>query len=163
MKVRGTSVSGRGTFFAVFCAALIAFCMDRAGGQAQTQPDAAQSPAQAQTLAQITTIRNDFVSRARSSGLTCTLPPPRMEVREVSTFGDYDAATNTIASTDWTLLGPEQKTPFFRMAGPNASEEVAHATFEDTMHRSMLVHELAHWWEACHNVTRAATLSQKAG
>jgi len=120
--------------------------------QAQVQTMGSSDAAQAQTLARVTAIRDDFVRRAKSSGLACTLPPPQMEVREVSSFGTYDASTNTVATTDWALLRPAQRSPFFQMAGPGADEEAAHAAFEETMHRSMLVHELAHWWEACHKV-----------
>ena len=123
--------------------------------QARAQTSASASAARAQTLARVTAVRDDFVERVRSSGLACTLPPPRMEIRDVASFGEYEEASNAVVSTDWTLLGSEQKAPFFQMAGPGASEQTAHATFEDVMHRSMLVHELAHWWEACHKVVTA--------
>ena len=63
-----------------------------------------------------------------------------------------------VATTDWTLLAPEQKALFFKMAGRDASEEAAHTSFEKVMHRSMLVHELAHWWEACHKIATAGHL-----
>ena len=142
----------RGSFAAVLCFALTALCILHARGHAQTRTKAGLPAAQARTLAQITAIRDDFVKRVHSSGLACALQPPRMEVREVASFGEYDAATNTVASTDWTLLSSEQRAIFFKMAGPNANAKAAHATFEETMHRSMLVHELAHWWEACHKV-----------
>lgn len=77
----------------------------------------------------------------------------------MTSFGAYDADTNTVATTDWSLLSSGQKATFFQMAGPAANEDSAHAAFEDTMHRSMLVHELAHWWEACHKGNRQAPLA----
>ncbi len=138
--------------------ALLLFGMSASAALAQGETRPSPPTAQAQTLADVTAVRDDFVRRAKSSGLSCTLPPPRMEIREIPSFGDYDEATNTVASTDWTLLSPQQKALFFQMVGPGASEEAARATFKDVMHRSMLVHELAHWWEACHKVTTTERL-----
>jgi hypothetical protein len=139
--------------------ALLVICMPFPAKPVQAQTGTSASAAQTQTLARLTAVHDDFVKRVRSSGLACTLPPPNVKVRNVLSYGEYDRATNTVASTDWTILDAERKAPFFQMAGPGASDEAAHAAFEDTMHRSMFVHELAHWWEACHKVTPAKPLS----
>jgi hypothetical protein len=140
------------------CLLFLAWILSVTPSRSQANGVTSPSSAQAETLVQITAMRDDFVRRTKSSGLACTLPPPRMEVRPVTFFGVYDEDTNTVTTTDWSLLSSEQKTPFFQMAGPRADEDSAHAAFEDTMHRSMLVHELAHWWEACHKVSRQAPL-----
>jgi hypothetical protein len=116
---------------------------------AQSPSPLSQESERSATLARIISLRDNFVARVHASAPTCTIAAPKMEVRDVPSFGDYDDATNTISTTDWTLLPQERKAVFFQMGGPGADEAAVHTTFETTMHRWMLVHELAHWWQAC--------------
>jgi hypothetical protein len=115
----------------------------------QTAAPASQTAEQAATLVKVTALRDSFVGHVRAAGFTCRIAAPSVQVQPVASFGDYDDATNTVATTDWSLLPPEQRAMFSGMAGPGADEAAAHAMFEDMMHRWMLVHEFAHWWQAC--------------
>ena len=116
---------------------------------AQTSSPASPSADQAATLVKVTALRDSFIDHVHAAGFTCPIAAPAVQVRDVASFGDYDEATNTVATTDWSLLPPERRAMFFGMVGPGADEAAAHAMFEDTMHRWMLIHEFAHWWQAC--------------
>ncbi len=67
---------------------------------------------QAAKLMRVSAIRDDFIKRVRSTGQTCALGAPAMLVHDVASFGAYDEAA-TIATADWTMLGPSQKAILF--------------------------------------------------
>ncbi len=54
----------------------------------------------------------------------------------------------TLKTSAWELLSDEEKSGFFRMPGPGATEEAARADFEIGAHHWVFVHELGHWWQA---------------
>jgi hypothetical protein len=108
-----------------------------------------QETARGATLIRANALRDDFVQRIHVLGLSCPLAVPTMVVEFTPSFGDYDDVNNRLATSDWTMLPPEQKAFFFQLAGPAADDQAAHAVFEDAIHRWMLVHELAHWWQTC--------------
>lgn len=121
---------------------------------AQTAAPAAPSstsntPALTATRTEATHTRDAFVARIKSAGFTCQLPVPTILVEDVPSFGQYDEETNILRTSDWSVLQPEERVGFVRLAGPNASNADAHALFDLAAHRWILIHELGHWWEHC--------------
>lgn len=108
---------------------------------------------QAATLAKATAMRDAFVARIHADGFSCPIPAPTILVEDVPSFGQYDEKTNIIRTSDWTLLSPDERAFFFRLAGPGAKEADVHRTFEQGAHGWIFIHELGHWWQACRNVT----------
>jgi hypothetical protein len=109
-------------------------------------------PSLAATLAEVTTQRNAFIDRVHSFGLTCPVPAPVLVVDHVPSFGNYDDSNNTLHISDWSLLTPEERAAFVRLAGEGATESTARQLFDQSVHRWVFVHELGHWWQACRAV-----------
>jgi hypothetical protein len=86
------------------------------------------------------------------AGFTCPIAPPRIVMDDVPSYGSYDEDTNTLSSSAWELLTENEKGPFYRLTGPNATENSARKEFETGAHHWVLVHELGHWWQACRHV-----------
>jgi hypothetical protein len=128
-----------------------------ASGTAQTSsagtPNAQAGIAAAQ--AQVTALRDSFVKATVAAGFTCTLAPPKIVMEDVPSYGNYDEDTNTLKSSAWELLTEREKGSFFRLTGPNATEESARKEFETGAHHWVFVHELGHWWQACGHVQPA--------
>ena len=76
-----------------------------------------------------------------------------MVVEDVPSFGSYDPETNTLRTSAWTLLKPEESQMFYHFRGPDATEAIAKKEFEDGVHHWVIVHELGHWFQACRGVT----------
>jgi len=91
----------------------------------------------------------EFISHVHAAGLDHQLPPPDILVDHVPSFGSYSEDTNTLRTSDWALLDPEERDLFFRLTGPDATESAARAIFEESVHGWIFVHELGHWWQAC--------------
>src|SRR5579863_7124208 len=128
--------------------------------QAQT-PAAAQSPpdsaATASTMQQLTTRRDAFAQKAKSVKPGCTLAPPKIEITDVPSFGNYDPETNTLRTSAWWLLSADQKKLFFHLAGPDADDNAARRVFEHGTYSWVFVHELGHWWQACMDSLQSKT------
>jgi hypothetical protein len=101
------------------------------------------------TLVKVTALRDKFIERIHSAGLTCPIPPPTIVVDHIPSFGNYQDETNTLHTSDWFLLNDEERALFFHLAGPGSDEAAAHANFENGVHRWVFSHELGHWWQAC--------------
>ena len=112
-----------------------------------------QGAERAATLAHATVLRNGFMQRIHSAGLTCPIEAPTILVEDVPSFGQYDDATNTLRTSDWTVLRPEEKAFFLQLAGPGSDESAAQRVFEKAAHGWIFVHELGHWWQACNDFT----------
>jgi hypothetical protein len=87
-----------------------------------------------------------------SAGMSCPIAPPKIVVKDVPSYGNYDSATNTLTTSAWEQLTDEEKSGFFQMLGPGTTEDAARAEFEMGAHSWVFVHELGHWWQACRNV-----------
>jgi hypothetical protein len=109
----------------------------------------AQAADTAAILAKVTALRDTFVARIHAAGLTCPIAPPKIVMEDIPSFGQYEDETNTLHTSDWYKLTPEEREVFFRIAGPTASEKAARATFEGAAHQWIFIHELGHWWQAC--------------
>ncbi len=137
-------------FAAVFLA-IYGFTAATALAQASPSSDAAISAAA--TLEKTTALRGSFVERIHSAGFTCPIAAPTIMVEDVPSFGQYDDATNTLRTSDWTVLRPQEKAFFTQLAGPGADDAAARAVFEKAAHGWIFIHELGHWWQACRGFT----------
>ena len=117
--------------------------------QTSSPSPTAGNPQLAATQAEATATRDAFIARVHATGFTCPLAPPVIVVEDVPSFGQYNDETNTLRTSDWTVLNPEERGAFVQLAGPGATETDAHALFDLAAHRWILVHELGHWWQAC--------------
>ena len=100
-------------------------------------------------LAEVLRVQGAFVARLTSLGLQCPLPVPRVIVEDVPSFGQYNDEANTLRTSDWSVLKPEERAFAYRIAGPSADEATARATFNEVTHHWIFVHEMGHWWQAC--------------
>ncbi len=112
-----------------------------------------RAPDTAATRARTTILRDVFIDHVRSAGFTCPIAAPRILVEDVPSFGRYDDATNTLHTSDWTLLRPDEKESFKQLAGPKADDEAVHEVFEKAAHGWIFAHEMGHWWQACEGYT----------
>ncbi len=103
----------------------------------------------AATRAQMTTLRDEFVRATVAAGFTCPIAAPAIVVEDVPSFGQYQSSSNTLHTSDWTMLRPEERALFLHLAGPGADEASARNLFEVGSHRWVFIHELGHWWQAC--------------
>ncbi len=114
------------------------------------------TPAIAATLAEVTATRDAFVARIHSLGLSCPIAVPQIVVEDVPSYGQYNDESNTLRTSDWSVLNPEEKAFAFRIAPPGATEATARATFQDVTHRWIFIHEMGHWWQACQKLGTSA-------
>ena len=112
---------------------------------ALAQGPAAETAATKATLVEMTGLRDSFVKRVQAAGFTCPIAPPRIVVEDVPSFGQCNPETNTLRTSDWTLLNPREHALFVQLAGPGADEEKVRGLFETAAHRWIFIHELGHW------------------
>ena len=129
----------------------IVWCCVCLNGWTQTAKQAADVE---DTRARMTALRDAFVHSVHEAGFTCPIAVPPILVEDVPSFGSYDTETNTLRTSAWSLLKPAESEMFFRLMGPNATETDAKQEFEDGVHHWVIVHELGHWFQACHGVRR---------
>ncbi len=116
---------------------------------ALAQGPPAETAATKATLVEMTGLRDSFVKRVQAAGFRCPIAPPRIVVEDVPSFGQYNPETNTLRTSDWTLLNPREHALFVQLAGPGADEAKVRGLFEVAAHRWIFIHELGHWWQAC--------------
>lgn len=106
-----------------------------------------------ETRLRMTALRDAFVQSVKDAGFTCPIAVPPILVEDVPSFGSYDDDTNTLRTSAWSLLKPEESQMFYHFMGPNTTEQVARKEFEDGVHHWVIVHELGHWFQACRGIT----------
>lgn len=136
---------------------LIAGVTTVSGAQAPVAYDAKTIEAsRSAAFAELTQLRDAFVKATAVSGLPCSVTPPKLIIEDVPSYGSYDPDTNSLRSSLWELLQPEEREIFFRMAaqstGAAPNETTARREFETGVHHWVFVHELGHWWQACRKV-----------
>jgi hypothetical protein len=97
-------------------------------------------------------LRDTFVAATVAAGYKCAISPPTIVVASIFSYGNYDEATNTLTTSAWELLTPEEKARFYRLAGADATDDSARQQFEIGVHHWVFVHELGHWWQTCRHV-----------
>ena len=93
----------------------------------------------AATKKQVVALRDAFVKATVTAGFTCPITPPTIVIEDVPSYGNYDEDTNTLKSSAWELLTDEEKAVFYRLTGPNGTEDAARKEFETGAHHWVLV------------------------
>src|ERR1700733_4546567 len=106
-----------------------------------------------ETHVKMIALRDAFVQSVNNAGFGCPIAVPPVLVEDVPSFGSYDPETNTLRTSAWSLLKPEESQMFYHFMGPNATEAIAKKEFEDGVHHWVIVHELGHWFQACRGIT----------
>ncbi|SEG59333.1 hypothetical protein SAMN05421819_3658 [Bryocella elongata] len=109
-------------------------------------PDTAEVAA---TRAKAIAMRDAFVAKVKAAGFSCPIAPPAIVVTDIPSWGNYNEETNTLSTSEWTLLQPREKAFFKMLAGPNATDAEVQELFDRASHRWIFVHEMGHWWQAC--------------
>ena len=148
----------RSSLFAILALTTCAVVQAQTTPLAQTAPDPAVT---ASTMQQLIARRDDFAQKAKSIRPGCTLAPPKIEITDVPSFGNYDPDTNTLRTSAWWLLNADQKKLFFHLAGPDADDHAAQRVFEHGTYSWVFVHELGHWWQACIDSVKSKTHYQR--
>lgn len=104
------------------------------------------------TRVKMTTVRDAFVKATVDAGYACKIAPPKIEVVDVPSFGNYEPETNTLKTGAWEQMTKEERRIFYQLAGPGATEDAVRAEFETDAHHWIFVHEMGHWWQACRGV-----------
>ncbi len=115
---------------------------------------------EASTLAKMTALRDTYTARIKADGFSCPIAPPAIVIDHPPSFGNYDNTTNILHMASWGELSLEERGLFFRIAGPKADEDAAHANFEEGIHHFVFVHEMGHWWQACRHALSAQNYYQ---
>ena len=121
-------------------------------GQEQAAPQVDQAKvdaAKAATLVKMTAVRDQVIAKIHAAGFTCPIAAPTIVVEDVPSFGQYADETNTLRTTDWTIINPHERAFMVQLAGPGADEAAVQDLFEKAAHGWIFVHELGHWWQAC--------------
>ena len=112
-------------------------------GSAQTSTDQ-------ETLQQVTALRDNFVAKIKTAGLSPSLPPPVILFDNPQTMGNYDDTTNSLHTTGaWTSASNAMKTFFERAASHLDSTITGRTFYERATHQWIFIHEMGHWWRAC--------------
>ena len=98
-------------------------------------------------------LRNKFVEKVKGSGFTPSLAPPEIVFDNPRSYGNYDADSNILHTSDWSTLDPGSKGRFNAAAGAIGNGMTGEKYFELTVHQWILIHELGHWWRACQHQT----------
>ncbi len=118
-------------------------------GIALGQGTAAESKGVAERKAQATALRDSFVKATVAAGMSCPTAPPKIVVEDVPGYASYDPTTNSLKTGTWEQLTGEEKSRFFGMLGPEATEREARAEYEIGANHWVFVRELEGWWQAC--------------
>jgi len=129
-------------------AAAVVMC---AGASAQSvKVDAREVEA---TRVQMTAMRDAFVKAVHDAGFTCPIAAPKLLIVDVPSFGSYEPSTNELKTSSWTQMTDGERALFHKFMGPNSTDEMARAEFEDGAHHWVFVHEMGHWWQECQKVS----------
>jgi hypothetical protein len=144
------------SFTLVLSAALFSMSYGVAVGTAvfaQAPLSPSQEAGRAETLKKSIALRDAFIQRIHAAGFTCPIAAPTIVVEDVPSFGQYLDESNTLRTSEWTLLRPEERAFFAQLAGPGADDAAVRAVFEKAAHGWIFIHELGHWWQACRDFT----------
>ena len=150
VSVQSLKQSARFSFAAAWMLCLGSPATKAQVAAAPPMPDAAKIEAsKAATLVKMTAVRDQVIAKIHAAGFTCPIAAPTIVVEDVPSFGQYADETNTLRTTDWTVLNDHERAFMFQLAGPGADEAAVEAMFEKAAHGWIFVHELGHWWQAC--------------
>jgi hypothetical protein len=125
---------------------------------------AAQAAADSEpaVLARLRHTRDTFIRRAGEEGYR-VCPAPVIALGDPPAFGRFDAQQNTLTVAVWSALAPAQRERFVNLAAHSGGHDTPAAMFADGIYGWVLVHELAHWWQACRHSVRERSYGAEAG
>jgi hypothetical protein len=115
-----------------------------------------------QVMARLTQVRDAFTRRADEEGYR-VCPAPAIELAAPASLGRFDPDSNTVLMASWSRLSAEQRQRFESLAAHTGGRSSAPAMFEDGTYRWAFVHELAHWWQTCRQLSRPRSYGAEAG
>jgi len=121
------------------------------------QAPGAESKVAVERRAQATATRDLFVKSIVAAGLSCSTAPPNIVVEDVPGYASFDSAINSLKTGTWEQLTSEEKSRFFGLLGPGATEDGARAEFEIGANHWVFVRELEGWWLACRKVPESGS------
>jgi hypothetical protein len=98
-------------------------------------------------------LRDEFANKIKQLGFVPTLPSPEIVFDNPRSYGNYNADSNILHTSDWNTLDPESRGRFNAAAGSIGNGMTGEKYFELTVHQWILIHELGHWWRACQHQT----------
>ena len=119
----------------------------------QTTPAPTNNTASTPATAQLTMLRDDFISQIKAEGFQPSLPAPAIVFDNPPAFGRYDDEKNILHIAEWRSLPPDQQGRFSRLAAVMGGEKTGEQMFEESIYHWVFVHELSHWWQACEHRT----------
>ncbi len=131
-----------------FClsVAILVFTPTQASFPARSAPALVPVDSKAQLL-QAKQLRDAFIRSVHGVRLSCSITEPAVELFNKPSFGQYEDHANLVRTSDWSTLTVAEKAFFRDLAG---SDKLAYSTFDTYVHRWTFMHEMAHWWQACH-------------
>jgi hypothetical protein len=114
-------------------------------------------------MAQLSTLRDNFISTIKSSGFQPSLPPPTILLDNPPSYGDFEEGANELHISVWSALTKEQQGRFERLSELLNNGKSAEQTFDESVHHWIFVHELGHWWQACQHEISANHYSVEYG
>jgi len=107
-------------------------------------------------------LRDDYINKIKAMGFIPSLSPPKIIFDNPRSWGNYDDATNTIRTCDWSTLPPEQRAIFTDFANKEGNGMTGETFFQLAVYKWIFVHELSHWWRACQHQTAEPYENEKA-
>ena len=98
-------------------------------------------------------LRDEFVNKIKGMGFDPGKHPPAIRFDNPRSYGNYDADSNILHTSDWNTLDAESRERFNVAASSIGKGVTGEKYFELSVHKWIFIHELGHWWRACQNQT----------
>jgi hypothetical protein len=85
-------------------------------------------------MAQLSTMRDNFISTIKSSGFQPSVPPPTILLDNPPSYGDFEEDTNELHISVWSALTKEQQGRFERLSELLNNGKSAEQTFDESVH-----------------------------
>lgn len=123
----------------------------------------AQSSTPDSLLAQLTALRDAFISQIKAEGFQPSIAAPTIILDNPDSFGTYEESKNLLHIAAWEKLSAEDQARFSRAAALQNNRQSGEQLFEDSVHHWIFVHELGHWWQACQYESGGSHYSKEYG
>ena len=105
-------------------------------------------------------LQADFVGRIEKTGMHPLRPVPQIIMDNPPSYGNYDDSLNVLHTANWATMSAEERAPFIRIAGGLGNGITGVGYFEYSVHRWVFIHEMGHWWQACHHQSAESYASE---
>jgi hypothetical protein len=143
--------------FFLFVAVLMGMAQTAAAPSAKPSAD---GPSDEAVMAKLTALRDSFINQIKAEEFQPSLPPPKIVLDNPPAFGRYEDHDNTLHIAVWSALKPDQQARFERLAAAIGGQQTGEQQFDESIHHWLFIHELSHWWQACHLVNQIGRYSE---